>query len=90
MLFQSGLLDSKGNVARHPAMPHVRTVKEGYLELFGKEPSGTVWEAIKGMVAVNTLGKSFWALPVCPRPGSATWRRDSARWSPTRRSRRMR
>ena len=66
MLFQSGLLDSKGNVARHPAMPHVRTVKEGYLELFGKEPSGTVWEAIKGMVAVNTLGKSFWAPPGVP------------------------
>ena len=66
MLFQSGLLDSKGNVVRHPVMPNARTVKEGYVELFGKEPSGTVWEAIKGIIAVNTLGKSVWAPPGVP------------------------
>ncbi len=66
ILFQSGLLDSQGKVTRHPAMPHLRTVKEGFVELFGKEPSGTVWEAIKGIIAVNTLGKSVWAPPGVP------------------------
>ena len=67
ILFQSGLLNSSGQVARHPVMPHLRTVKEGYKELFGKEPSGNTWEAIKGMIAVNTLGKSFWAPPGVPK-----------------------
>ncbi len=66
MLFQSGLLDSKANVIRHPVLPHVRTVEEGYVELFGKQPSGTVWQAIKGIIAVNTLGKSVWAPPGVP------------------------
>lgn len=66
ILFQSGLLDSSGKVARHPIMPHLRTVAEGYEELFGKAPSGRTWDAIKGMIAVNTLGKSFWAPPGVP------------------------
>ena len=66
ILFQSGLLDSSGKVARHPMMPHLRTVEEAYRELFGKAPSGKTWDAIKGMIAVNTLGKSIWAPPGVP------------------------
>jgi len=66
VLFQSGLLDSQGNIVRHPSMTHILTVEEAYREIFGREPSGKTWEAIKGMVAINTLGKSFWTPPKTP------------------------
>ena len=67
VLFQSGLIGDRGNIQRHASMPHIPTVDEAYREIFGKAPSGKVWEAIKGMVSINTLGKSFWAPPKTPK-----------------------
>ncbi len=67
VLFQSGLLDPRGQIVRDPLVPDVQSVKEVYRKFFGKAPSGEKWEAVKGVAAVQTLGKSFWAPPGTPR-----------------------
>ena len=66
VLFQSGLFDDKGNILRHPRMPHIPIAEEAFRDIFGKAPSGKKWEAMKGMTSINTLGKSFWAPPGTP------------------------
>lgn len=58
-LFQSGILDSQGNVVREPAAPDAPTVAELYEQVYGKKPSGPVFESYKLLVGIATYGKGF-------------------------------
>lgn len=46
-LFAFGMLDANGDVIRDPAFPDLPSVKEVYMDVHGKEPSGIEWEAYK-------------------------------------------
>ncbi|MBI2859011.1 MAG: hypothetical protein HYX90_08030 [Chloroflexi bacterium] len=51
-LFQSGLMDEKGNVNKDPSLPSdVLTARELYEKLNGKPPSGIAWDAYQAFVA---------------------------------------
>ncbi|MBI2859248.1 MAG: hypothetical protein HYX90_09235 [Chloroflexi bacterium] len=64
MLFQTGLLDEKGNIVKDPAFPStLLTAKELYEKLYNKPPSGIAWQSFLGMVgALRTYGQTL-ALP---------------------------
>jgi tripartite-type tricarboxylate transporter receptor subunit TctC len=67
-LYADGVLDEKGDVARDPSWPNLPTVKEAYITLHGKEPSGPQWEAYK--IALGTragLDMLVWLHPDAPR-----------------------
>ncbi len=55
-LFQSGIFDENGNIAKVSALPQVLTVTELYEKIYGKSPSGNAWEAYK---AALTGGISY-------------------------------
>ncbi len=63
-VFQSGILDEKGNVIRD--VPDIPTVPEIYLQIHGKAPSGIVWDMYKLMVAGRTFGKILLLPPKTP------------------------
>ena len=46
-LFQCGLLDPDGNVIRDPSAPPIPTTQEVYEEIYGKSPSGPMWDVYK-------------------------------------------
>jgi len=56
-LFQSGILDDRGNVVREPAAPDVPTPVELYEEYYGKKPSGPIFESYKLQLGSRTFGK---------------------------------
>ena len=58
-LYQSGIMDEKGNVVREPAAPDVPTVPELYEQIYGKKPSGPIWEVYKLVVGAHTFGKTL-------------------------------
>lgn len=53
-LYTDGILDARGDVTRDPSWPDLPSVKEVYVALHGKEPSGPQWEAYK--IALGTRG----------------------------------
>ena len=59
MLYQVGFLGAKGNVIKDPVWNKMGldlpTVGEAYKMLYGKEPSGTAWEAAKALVGGYSL-----------------------------------
>lgn len=52
-VFQSGLLDVKGDLVRDPSLPFM-TIKELYEKVHGKQPSGIEWDAYRSVVAIRT------------------------------------
>ena len=52
-LFQQGLLDASGNVVKDPGLPDLVTVPEIYRQVYGKEPSGPIWEGYKLIAAAS-------------------------------------
>ncbi|MDI7259735.1 MAG: hypothetical protein QME90_07430 [Thermodesulfobacteriota bacterium] len=57
LLFQSGVLDENGAVVRERSVPGVPTAPELYEQIYGKKPSGKVFEAYKVVVGSRTYGK---------------------------------
>jgi hypothetical protein len=53
-LYTDGTLDEHGDVVRDPSWPDLPSVKDVYVTLHGKEPSGPAWEAYK--IALGTRG----------------------------------
>jgi len=51
-LYTDGTIDQHGDVVRDPSWPDLPSVKEVYVALHGKEPSGPQWEAYK--IALGT------------------------------------
>ncbi|MBI2858647.1 MAG: hypothetical protein HYX90_06185 [Chloroflexi bacterium] len=65
-LFQSGIIDEKGNLVRDPGLPaepDLMTVKELYEKVHGKSPSGIVWEAFLSLVAATRNYQQVLLLP---------------------------
>jgi hypothetical protein len=67
VVFQSGLLDAKGDVVKEPAAPNVPTIKELYEQIFGKAPAGLAWEACALLIGTRTVGKSQVLPPQTPK-----------------------
>ncbi|MDI7261971.1 MAG: hypothetical protein QME90_18915, partial [Thermodesulfobacteriota bacterium] len=63
-VFQSGILDEKGNVIRD--VPDIPTTPEIYQQIHGKAPSGLAWDMYKVMVAGRTFGKMLLFPPKTP------------------------
>jgi len=53
-LYTDGVLDPNGDVVRDPNWPDLPSVKDVYVTLHGKEPSGPEWEAYK--IVLGTRG----------------------------------
>ncbi len=53
-LYTDGILGANGDVVRDPSWPDLPSVKDVYVALHGKEPSGPEWEAYK--IALGTRG----------------------------------
>ena len=66
LVFQTGVLDKKGNVVREVAAGDLTTVPELYEQLYGKKPSGPLWEAYKLGVGASTFGKAALLPPKTP------------------------
>ena len=57
-IYQTGILDEKGDIVKEPAAPaDIPTVKELYIQIYGKKPSGPMWEATKLVFGARTFGK---------------------------------
>jgi len=57
-LFAAGMVDSQGNVIRDPAFPDLPSIYEVYVEMYGREPEGIVWDAYKAvLIAGQALQK---------------------------------
>jgi hypothetical protein len=64
MLWQSGTLDEMGNVIRvDPPFGHIPSVYERYVEVYGKPPSGKVWEAFKTILVACVVFEKSIAFP---------------------------
>jgi hypothetical protein len=60
-LLATGQIDAKGDLVRDPLTPDLPTTGEVYKQLYGKPPSGDMWESYKIQTAmVNTLGRTLW------------------------------
>jgi tripartite-type tricarboxylate transporter receptor subunit TctC len=46
-LFQLGILDETDDLARDPSLPDIPTVREIYVQMYGEEPSGVLYDAVK-------------------------------------------
>jgi tripartite-type tricarboxylate transporter receptor subunit TctC len=59
-IYQSGMLDENGEVVKEPAAPaDIPTVRELYIQIYGKEPSGMKFEACKLVIGTRTFGKAL-------------------------------
>lgn len=58
-VFQGGLLNADGNVVKEPAAPDVPTPDMLYREVYGKAPSGNVWEVCRLMAGNGTYNKTL-------------------------------
>lgn len=69
VLFQSGKLNDKGDLVREWNYPmEVPTGKELYEKVYGKVPSGIVWETYKGLTAATRTNQNILLL----RPDTPT------------------
>jgi tripartite-type tricarboxylate transporter receptor subunit TctC len=70
ILYQVGFLGPKGNVIKDPVWTKLGvdlpTVGETYKVLYGKEPSGTAWEAAKALVGGYSLTRIMAFSPGVP------------------------
>jgi tripartite-type tricarboxylate transporter receptor subunit TctC len=46
-LFQIGVLDDSNDFVRDPLLPDVQTVRELYVDIYGQEPAGPLYDALK-------------------------------------------
>lgn len=59
-IWQTGLLNEKGEHVREPGVPDIYTVKELYRKIYGSDPSGSVWNAFDMLVgAVGSINFCF-------------------------------
>jgi hypothetical protein len=60
-LFTFGITDAAGEVVRDPGAPDLPSVREVYVELFGREPAGLEWDAYKAVLSVGvSTAKVLW------------------------------
>ncbi len=63
-LFQSGLLDDKGQLTKRDAeLPDLPTFIDIYRAKYGKDPSGEKWEALNAIMAPYAVSQRAMAMP---------------------------
>lgn len=74
LLFQSGFFDPSGKVIRDPALPNIPTFDEVYKNVYGKPPSGVMWDAYSALItAKSTYDKIIFLPPGTPEPIARTY-----------------
>lgn len=67
-LYTLGQIDKNGELVRDPQFPNIPTVKEVYIDQYGEEPSGEVWEAYKQLISASyTMNKIIWVHEDAPQ-----------------------
>jgi hypothetical protein len=60
-LYSFGILDAAGELIRDPSVPDLPTVKDVYVDFFGREPSGITWDAYRAVVSAGVaMAKVMW------------------------------
>lgn len=60
-LFSFGQINDQGKLVRDPIFSDLPTLKEVYIDIYGKSPSGEAWEAYKAFVnSAYTIQKVIW------------------------------
>ncbi|MDI7261038.1 MAG: hypothetical protein QME90_14105 [Thermodesulfobacteriota bacterium] len=78
-MFQSGLLDADGNIVRENSLSNIPTVLEMYRQIYGKDPSGPLWEAYKVIVGGSrTFGRTIVLPPSTPAQIVDLWKKAVA------------
>lgn len=55
-LFQTGFLDDKGKVVKDPNLPPVPTIEDLHQLIYGKPPSGIVWDVSRALLTIRSFG----------------------------------
>ncbi len=66
LLFQTGMIDEKGNVARGPGFAQTPTTGELYENIYGKPPAGMTWDAYRVTLTAHSQGYTGLFLPPTP------------------------
>lgn len=78
-LFSFGQLDENGDIVRDPAFPDIPSLKEFYIEVHGKEPSGVAWDAYKTFVGSSfTVQKVIWLHSDAPQEAVEALKKGTA------------
>ncbi|WP_244275447.1 type 2 periplasmic-binding domain-containing protein [Oceanobacillus kimchii] len=60
-LYSLGQIDADGNLIRDPQFPELPTIEEIYVDIYGRKPTGEVWQAYKQTVGASyTMNKVIW------------------------------
>ncbi len=62
-VFNLGYVNDKGEVVRDPAFPNKPTVLDAYKAVYGKDPSGPQWKALKHMINIGVMSSKSLMLP---------------------------
>ncbi len=54
-LFSFGMLDENGELVRDPVVPGLPTVRDVYIQLYGREPEGVGWDAYRAALGAGIL-----------------------------------
>ncbi len=65
-LFQTGILDASGNIVREKSVPNIPAMPEFYQQIYGKAPSGPVFEAYKFLLGTRTFSQTILLPPKTP------------------------
>ena len=65
-IFQAGILDPSGNIVREKVVPNIPTIAEFYRQIYGKAPSGPVWEVYKLLMGTRTFSQTLLLPPKTP------------------------
>ncbi|MEX2451929.1 MAG: hypothetical protein WD407_13820, partial [Rhodospirillales bacterium] len=58
-----GYVSNEGKLIRDPAFPNVPNVAEAYKAVYGKEPSGPAWQALKHLIYISVMSSKSLFLP---------------------------
>jgi tripartite-type tricarboxylate transporter receptor subunit TctC len=78
-LYTFGSYDENGKLSRDPMLPDVPNFVEAYRAVYGAEPSGDGYEALKAVMIISTAFSKSWNLPAGTDPAVARVWRDAAR-----------
>jgi len=78
-LYTFGVVNEDGSISRDPALPNVPTFNEAYEAVYGKQPSGTGYEAWKSLMSVSVPLSKSWNLMAGTSPEIIKAWRDAAR-----------
>ncbi len=78
-LFTFGVMNEDGSISRDPALPDAPSYYELYKAYYGKEPSGSGYEAWKSLMSISVPLSKSWNLKADTPPEIVKAWRDAAR-----------